>query len=146
MVSLTYDDPFEPAEVLRSHGLKATSQRRAILQVLHESRDHPSAEEVHAKLQGEHPTVSLSTVYDTLGRLEDQRIVQTLHAGDGVTRYEFNASPHVNVICRDCGSILDIPSPQLQALFRDVERRSRFALSEQHVELQGRCRDCRDNA
>jgi Fe2+ or Zn2+ uptake regulation protein len=133
----------ERADLLRRHDLKVTPQRLAILEVLVEAEDtHPTAEEVHAALQATHPTVSLSTVYDTLSRFEELEIVDTFHVGDGATRYEWANEPHVNVVCVDCREVVDVDTPKVTDLVDDVEDRSKFSLAEQPVELRGRCSAC----
>lgn len=132
----------ERAQLLRRHDLKVTPQRLAILEVLMSEEEHPSAEEVHTALQEEHPTVSLSTVYDTLSRFEKLSIVDSLHVGDGATRYEFQNGPHVNVVCVACGSVVDVESPHVESLVADVESRAPFVLDEQPIELRGRCDRC----
>lgn len=132
----------ERADLLRQHDLKVTPQRLAILEVLVGEETHPTAEEVHETLQAEHPTVSLSTVYDTLSRFEDLGIVDSFRVGDGATRYEFANEPHVNVVCVECREVVDVDSPAVSDLVSDVEDRSAFSLQDQPVELRGRCGDC----
>jgi len=51
---------------LREAGLKATAPRIQILAALEIDKSHPTAEELHDRLRGEHPSLSLSTVYKTL--------------------------------------------------------------------------------
>jgi Fe2+ or Zn2+ uptake regulation protein len=132
-------------ELLRENGLKATTQRLAILGVLMDRREHPTAEEVHERLREEHPTISLSTVYDTLARLSEIGIVDPLHIGDGVTRYEFHNHPHVNVVCTGCEGIVDVDSEAIEPFLEDLQQETGFRLPEQQITLEGRCEDCRDD-
>lgn len=131
------------AALLRRHDLKVTPQRLAILEVLVRDEDgHPTAEEVHDALQRRHPTVSLSTVYDTLSRFEELSIVDSFRVEDEATRYEFANEPHVNVVCTACRSVVDVDTPRVADLVADVEDRSPFRVDEQPVELRGLCADC----
>lgn len=133
-------------ELLRDNGLKATTQRLAILSELMARREHPTAEEVHARLEAEHPTISLSTVYDTLARLSEIGLVDPLHIGDGVTRYEFHNHPHVNVVCGECRSIVDVDCSAIEPFLDRVKAETGFDVPQQQVKLTGVCEDCREGA
>lgn len=135
-------DRDEALDLLRDNGLKATTQRLAILTVLMEQGEHPTAEEIHERLADEHPTLSLSTVYDTLARLGELGIVDPLHIGDGVTRYEFHNDPHVNVVCSQCRSIVDVDSVELEPFLERVQAETGYDVYDQQLELRGRCQDC----
>lgn len=135
-------EPPDALEILRENGLKATTQRLAILDVVMEEGEHPTAEEIHERLAAEHPTISLSTVYDTLSRLTELGIVDPLHIGEGATRYEFFDEPHVNVVCRRCRSIVDVDSDAIEPFLDRVQRETAFDLGDQQIELRGVCEAC----
>lgn len=135
-------DRDEALNLLRETGLKATTQRLAILSVIMEEGEHPTAEEIHERLEDEHPTLSLSTVYDTLARFGELGIVDPLHIGDGVTRYEFHNDPHVNVVCAECRSIVDVDSVDIEPFLDRVQAQTDYDVFDQQVELRGRCEAC----
>jgi Fur family ferric uptake transcriptional regulator len=57
--------------------LRMTEQRRVLLRVIAEARDHPDVEELHRRVQAIEPDVALSTVYRAVRLLEaigDRRI------------------------------------------------------------------------
>jgi len=93
---------------LRGCGLRATGQRLAVLTALRADRSHPSAEDIHAKLSAVHPTLSLSTVYKTLGVLAEAGILYTIDAGTGKQRFEGQLKPHHHAVCRRCGRVIDV--------------------------------------
>jgi len=134
----------EPLDLLREHGLRATSQRIEILSAVQDGEGHPTAEEVWEQAREAQPTLSLSTVYDTLSRFVEIGLLEELHAGEGPTRYEFFDGPHVNVVCTGCGAVEDADSGEIATLIEEAEASSTFEVPPQPVELEGRCTDCQD--
>jgi Fur family peroxide stress response transcriptional regulator len=93
---------------LRSEGFKLTPQRLAVIRYMLGNKEHPSALKIHKELRRKYPTLSFSTVYNTLGTLEKIGEVQSLHINDDFLNYEPNTSPHLHFLCRKCGMIHDI--------------------------------------
>ncbi|MGC9105321.1 MAG: Fur family transcriptional regulator [Thermoprotei archaeon] len=87
------------AEILRKHDLKATPQRIAVLKVLLNG-GHYTGEQIYGEVKKKEPSISLSTVYNTLEVLERSGLVRSFEFM-GVTWYEARLEPHVNVICVD---------------------------------------------
>ena len=88
---------------------KQFRKRNAILDQLRHSHAHPSAEELHAMLQNEHPDISLATVYRNLALFKKQGIIQSLGTVNGIERFDGNTAPHVHYICTECSAVLDLP-------------------------------------
>lgn len=93
---------------LREVGLRATSSRVAILDHLQIDRRHPTAEMVYGSLRGEHPSLSLSTVYSTLETFIDRGLLRRVHTPDGLLRVDGTIADHDHAICRHCGSVYDV--------------------------------------
>lgn len=134
--------PPDPIDLLRDNGLRATSQRIAIMRAVMDGDEHPTAEEVWETAREGQPTLSLSTVYDTLSRFVQLDLIDELHAGEEATRYEFLDRPHVNLVCTSCGRVEDAESERIADLIAEADGASRFAIGPQPVELEGRCADC----
>lgn len=130
---------------LKAAGLKLTTQRRAICQVLAEleGHEHPTAQTVYEAAKVVAPGVSLATVYNTLTVLKDAGLVYELSsAGDGSTHYELNTDTHVNVVCIKCKRILDLHLPVPEDLGSTVADRSGFQLLSGQFLYYGQCPDC----
>jgi Fur family peroxide stress response transcriptional regulator len=63
-------------EVLREKGLKVTTQRLAICQILFSSDLHPTAEQIYEKIVDLHPTISRATIYKTITKLQKKGLIQ----------------------------------------------------------------------
>ena len=96
------------AERLRRAGLKATGPRLAILAALELDRRHPSAEQVHERLAGDHPSLSLSTIYSTLESFARAGLIRKVNGRDGKLRVDGTRGDHDHAVCRECGAIFDV--------------------------------------
>lgn len=96
------------ADRLREAGLKATGPRLAILAALERDRRHPSAEQIHARLAHDHPSLSLSTIYSTLEAFARAGLIRRVNGLDGRLRVDGTRGDHDHAVCRVCGSIYDV--------------------------------------
>lgn len=101
-------EPSDPASRLRAAGLKATAPRVAVLSLVARERHHPTADEVLAALAGSHPSISLSTVYETLEAFTRAGLCRRVVGGDGRLRVDGTVQDHDHAVCRACGAIFDV--------------------------------------
>ncbi len=99
-------------ELLRRLGLRATGPRLAILGALRRDMTHPTPERVLDRVRESYPSLSLSTVYQTLETFIAAGLCRKVAAADGRLRIDGTAADHDHAICRRCGRILDVPVPQ----------------------------------
>ena len=100
-----------PAQSLAGSGLRSTPQREVVYSVLLRKRDHPTADEVFARVKAEIPTVSLATVYNCLEALVQRGLVRQVNFGRGPTRYCPNLHPHAHFHDEQSGLTEDIELP-----------------------------------
>jgi Fur family transcriptional regulator, peroxide stress response regulator len=93
---------------LRRSRFRATGQRLAVMQVLMESRSHPSAEEIYQTLKRSHTTMPRATVYKTLQLLSNMGALLAIETGTGGQRFDGHLHPHHHAICNKCGRVFDI--------------------------------------
>ena len=96
-------------ELLRQHNLKVTPQRRVILETLEGDNTHPTADEIYQHVVATMPTVSRTTIYNTLRELVAIGVlteVQDVNAG-GI-RYDTNTGPHHHLYCTHCHALVDV--------------------------------------
>ena len=99
------------AQKLADSGLRATPQREVVYQTLLKRRDHPTAEEVFARVKTELPTISLATVYNCLETLAQCSLIRQVNHERGPTRYCPNLQPHAHFHDEQSGSTHDIELP-----------------------------------
>jgi Fur family ferric uptake transcriptional regulator len=128
----------------RQLGLRMTRQRVAILQALCELGGHASAENVYEQATLHRRDVDLSTVYRTLERFRELRILSRTDLGRGCGEYEVVADqPHHHLVCQGCGQVTDLDHAYLAASAEAIRRDFGFEPIFDHFAIFGWCRDCR---
>ncbi len=127
---------------LRSRGLRLTSQRLAILEVLRHSGKHLTPREVHKKAQESVPGLMETTVYRTLEFLVKNRLAFAAQIASGKLVYEAASHDHHHIICRNCHKEMEIPHQQLEALYGEIEESTGYRLTTGHLTFFGLCADC----
>jgi len=102
--------------VARLHraGLKATGPRMVILAALEQDHGHPTAEQLYETLRQEHPSLSLSTVYQTLDAFIRNGLCRRVSGPGDRLRVDGTPPNHDHAVCRLCGAIFDVDRDQLQ--------------------------------
>ena len=96
---------------LADSGLRATPQREVVYNVLLGKRDHPTADEVFARVKSELPTISLATVYNCLETLVQCNLVRAVNFERGPTQYCPNLTPHAHFHDEHTGKTHDVDLP-----------------------------------
>lgn len=99
-------------EMMHRAGVRPSVQRIAVLAMIADPRLHPSAEEIFSALARKYPSLSRTTVYNSLHAFADSGLVRELETGAGYKRFDLAALPHAHFTCTLCGAISDLPLPQ----------------------------------
>ena len=122
----------------RAKGLRLTGQRRLIAQVLSEMRDHPDVIALHQRVMARDDRVSLSTVYRTVKRLEEEGVLARHEFRDGRARYEkASKRHHDHLIDNATGRVIEFSSPEIEQLQEEIARRMGYRLVGHRLELYG---------
>jgi Fur family peroxide stress response transcriptional regulator len=137
-------DRFETIiQKLRGSGHKITPQRMAIVKILAKSGDHPGAEDIHAQIEKDFPTMSLATVYRNILLLKSLGEVLELGFPDGSNRYDGRRPfPHPHLICIKCKKILDPDLDSLDEMKKEVAAETNFKVLNHRLDFFGICSDC----
>src|SRR5512139_1798608 len=112
------------APQLRARGFRMTPQRMAILHVLHHAGTHLTPGEVYSSARHELPGLTEPTVYRTLDFLSENGLVHSSYSGSGHLTYEIAGRDHHHLVCRVCGSEMEVEHSLLASLYRTLERAS----------------------
>jgi Fur family peroxide stress response transcriptional regulator len=129
-------------EALRKKGYRATPQRIAICRVALNGRDHPTAQQLYDQVKKIHPTVSLATVYKTLEVLKSLDLIQEINLPQGQARFDSYMKPHINLICLQCGNIVDLDETSAIEETRKVAAAAKFKPKGQRIDIFGICKRC----
>ncbi len=134
-------------ERLHKRGLRWTPQRRLLVNVLSQTDGHITGAELVERCREQDPETTPSTVYRTLGVLEDIGLIRHAHGLDG--REEFHVRPareHGHLHCSVCGRAWEIGADDVASLVRDFQRSRGFNVDLGHLSVVGVCRDCSEDA
>ena len=99
------------AKRLTASGLRPTPQREVVFKVILEKRDHPTADEIFARVKAQMPTISLATVYNCLETLVQCGLVRQVNLERAPTRYCPNLHEHAHFHDDTTGQVHDIDLP-----------------------------------
>lgn len=95
-------------EYLLQHGIRPSAQRMAVMGFLLENRTHPTVEQIYSALAPDMPTLSKTTVYNTLKILESRGAILAIDIDPMCERFDADTSVHGHSYCRVCGAVDDI--------------------------------------
>jgi Fur family peroxide stress response transcriptional regulator len=127
---------------LREKGYKLTSQRLEIIGLLASDMTHPGAMDILKKVKKKVPQISMSTVYYTLDMLKKEGLIQEIEFYDRDNRYDVNVTNHINLICKKCGRIDDLPGG-IMLSYAQVQQKTDFQPVAMRYEYYGYCKECR---
>jgi Fur family ferric uptake transcriptional regulator len=123
---------------LRAKGVRLTTQRRLIAEILAQAHDHPDVAELHRRVAARDARVSLPTVYRTVKRLQAEGILERHEFRDGHARYEKAAKKHHDhMIDIATGRVIEFYSPEIEKLQEEIARRFGYRLVAHRLELYG---------
>ncbi|MFN2625509.1 MAG: Fur family transcriptional regulator [Mycobacteriales bacterium] len=126
---------------------RPTRQRAAVTAALGSGHAFRSAQEIHDALRQGGDRVGLTTVYRTLQAMVDAGDVDVLRTDDGESVYRrcHRDDHHHHLVCRHCGTTVEVAADAVEAWAQSVARRHGFADVSHTVEVFGVCRDCRES-
>ena len=96
---------------LTDSGLRSTPQREVVFKVILEKRDHPTVDDIFARVKAQMPTISLATVYNCLETLVQCGLIRQVNFERTASRYCPNLSAHAHFHDELTGEIHDIDVP-----------------------------------
>lgn len=127
--------------ILESKGVKPSFQRISVLKYLLRENNHPSVDTIYKSLVPDIPTLSRTTVYNTLKLLSEKEVIATLTISDTDLRFDFISEPHDHFQCKQCGTIYDV---QAGANLEEVKSINGHRVQEVQLHMKGICNQCLD--
>jgi len=126
-------------QFLKSNDIKPSYQRLRIYEYLLNTDKHPTVDMIYKDLIGEIPTLSKTTVYNTLNLFVEHEIVTRITIEENETRYDADTAVHGHFKCEKCEKVLDFVT-DLSVL--DLQTIENFQINQQHLYFRGICSDC----
>lgn len=126
--------------LLKSHRLKATPQRLAIIELMHHA-GHISIEDLFQSIRQKFASISLATLYKNVHTMMDVSLIREVKIPGQKTKYEIEKEAHAHVMCKCCGELKDIPFDSNSLLQASMEM-SHYVADEVSVVISGICPEC----
>jgi Fur family ferric uptake transcriptional regulator len=117
-------------------GMRVSTQRRAILELLWNTKQHLSAREIYERLNQEGKIIGYTSVYQNLEALSNQGIIECLERCDG--RLYGNISyDHSHINCLDTGEIIDISINLPPDLLQLIQEKTGIEITRYRIDFYG---------
>jgi Fe2+ or Zn2+ uptake regulation protein len=123
-------------KLLRDRGIQPSAQRVAVAQYALTTEDHPSADQVWARVRKSFPMISRATVYNTLNLFVAKGLLQPLVLAEGKVVFDPKVDRHHHFIDEDTGSIHDVPWQALEV--KNIQALRGYDVRQYQVVLRGR--------
>jgi len=127
---------------LKIKNIRLSHQRLKVLEYLVLNQCHPTVEQIYNGLHKEVPTLSKTTVYNTLNSLTAVGLVRVINIEDNETRYDINTDNHGHFKCESCKAIYDF-NIDIDSFGSDDLKD--FAVNDKNVYFKGVCPKCLSN-
>ena len=134
------------SEQLRDRGVDVTQPRLCIAEAIYNSPDPLSVQQIHAWVDSHSLSTSIASIKSALAVLKNNGLIHKL-SYQGCPRYKANLEPHIDLICTQCGSVVDteIGRESVIQLRKRISSQSSFQVVWQQVGFYGRCTRCVDS-
>ncbi len=129
----SYSDAIERCQSL---GMRLSRQRRYILELLWDVKDHLSARDIYDELNRRGKKIGHTSVYQNLEALFEQGIIECVERSDGRLYGHLNRS-HSHVNCLDTEKIIDIDIKLPDAVIQEVEKRTGLKITDYRIDFFG---------
>jgi Fur family transcriptional regulator, peroxide stress response regulator len=130
------------ADFLTESNIKPSFQRIKILEYIKDNNSHPTVDEIYKALLKDVPTLSKTTIYNTLTLFIEAKILKGLYIEENEIRYDSILHNHGHFKCKQCEEIYDfsIDIDEFQS-----NELNTFQIEEKGVYFKGVCPKCIHN-
>jgi Fe2+ or Zn2+ uptake regulation protein len=132
----------EILKIFKEKGIKPSYQRIKIFTYIIEKMNHPSVDEIYENLNKEIPTLSKTTIYNTLKLFVSKKLLSEVLIEEDEVRYDYFEKPHLHFKCKICKKIYDIYKECPIVECKEVDGHK---IEEHHIYLIGICKNCLKN-
>lgn len=132
---------------LRKAGLKVTTPRLKILQLLENAKPHHlNAETIHQQLKEHGDDVGLATVYRVLTQFETAGLIRRHNFEGGFSVFEIEQGHHHDhMVCERCGAVREFFDEAIEKRQIEIAKETGFQITEHHHTIYGMCEKCHQN-
>jgi Fur family ferric uptake transcriptional regulator len=133
-------------QLLNTAGLRNTTQRALIMEIIRNGKGHLDADEVYRQAKKKQPRLSLSTVYRALQKLKGLGLIEELHFDEAHHHYEIKSlTEHHHLLCLGCGKVIEFKYPLARLVKKNAFEAKDFEITCSEVRMTGYCADCQES-
>ncbi len=117
-------------------GMRLSRQRRFILELLWQAKEHLSAREIYDRLNQQGKGIGHTSVYQNLEALSSQGIIECIERSEG-RLYGNISDSHSHMNCLDTNQILDIEVELPEDLIRTIEQQTGVRVTDYTINFYG---------
>ncbi|MBW4654639.1 MAG: transcriptional repressor [Kaiparowitsia implicata GSE-PSE-MK54-09C] len=117
-------------------GMRVSKQRRFILELLWQQREHLSAREIYDRLNQKGKDIGHTSVYQNLEALSQNGIIECIDRADG-RLYGNISDPHSHINCLDTNQIIDVHVDLPADLLQQIEAQTGVKIANYKIDFFG---------
>ena len=125
----------ELLDKINNLGLKMTEQRKIIVKVLSDSKDHPDVESVHRRASKIDKKIGIATVYRTIKLFEDNNLLEKHEFKGYSSRYETVRENHHHLIDVRSGKVKEFRNTLVDAMQKQIAKEMGYKLIDYRLEI-----------
>ncbi len=131
---------------LKKAGLKITTPRIKVLQILESSKDHHlSAEEIYRMLIEAEEDIGLATVYRVLTQFQETGLVIRHHFEGGHSVFELaQGAHHDHLVCVKCNKVHEFIDEVIEERQRQMAEQAGYMITDHSLTIYGFCGVCKE--
>ncbi|QDT42127.1 Ferric uptake regulation protein [Gimesia alba] len=133
-------------EYLATKGMRLTQERELIVTEVFSSHEHFDADQLVDRMSAQKTgrRVSRSTVYRTLGWLEDAGLLRKVARTNDrdVYEHDYGYPQHDHFICKSCGELFEFQNDDIAEILQKLADQINFRMNEHRLEVYGICDEC----
>jgi Fur family peroxide stress response transcriptional regulator len=111
---------------LKEKGLKVTHQRVSVLHAMAKLRNHPTAEDIYKEVMKNNPSISFSTVYNTLNTLVENGLIKIVKTNEGKTRFDDVVDGHHHILEEKSGKVSDYYNDEINEILTNYFKKKKI--------------------
>ncbi|OGT35080.1 MAG: transcriptional repressor [Gammaproteobacteria bacterium RIFCSPHIGHO2_12_FULL_37_14] len=129
---------------LKKAGLKITTPRLKILEIMEKSKDHHlSAEDIYRVLLESGEEIGLATIYRVLTQFETAGLVIKHHFEGGQSVFELDhGTHHDHLVCVKCGQVEEFVDPIIETRQQEIAKQAGYTITDHSLNIYGICKRC----
>lgn len=127
----------EIIDFLKQNSIKPSNIRIKVLKYLLDNRIHPTVDDIYNSVSIEIPTLSRTSIYNTMNLFTEKGIVTELSLNEKELRYDINTEFHGHFKCEKCGIVYDFSI--VENSNKDLED---FVINKKSINYYGICANC----